>query len=102
MAMERGTKKILDASLDIVGSVQDVITEVENGMEERLAPVRKNLIARFPVLFMLITTAGFVLVLFSMEAIFANWALLQNYPWVTLGIGIGILVTTGTLYKKLS
>jgi hypothetical protein len=100
--MERGTRKIIDASLDMVDSVQEVITEVEHGMEERLAPVRKNLIERFPVLFMFITTAGFVLVLFSMEAIFADWVLLQQYPWVTLGIGVSILVTTGTLYKKLS
>lgn len=100
--MEQHSKKIIDASLDIVDSVQEVITEVESGMEQRLAPVRKNLIERFPVLFMLVTTGGFVLVLFSMEAIFANWLLLQNYPWVTLTIGIGILVATGTLYKKLS
>ena len=100
--MKDSAKNIIDSSLDIVDSVQSVITEVENGMEQHFAPVRKNLIERFPILFMLITTGGFVLVLFSMEAIFADWFLLQEYPWVTLLIGISILVATGTLYKKLS
>ena len=100
--MENSSKKIIDASLHAVDSAQGAFTELEREVEDRFAPVRDNLIKRFPVLFMLITTGGFVLVLFSMEAIFADWALLQNYPWVTLFIGIGILVATGTLYKKLS
>lgn len=100
--MQRAPKKIIDSSLELANSVQEALNELEHEVEGKFLPVRENLIQRFPVLFMLVTTAGFVLVLFSMEAIFADWELLQNYPWVTLGIGIGILAATGTLYKKLS
>ena len=100
--MERHSKKIIDASLDIVDSVQEVITEVEHGMEQRIAPVRKNLIERFPALFLLVVTMALALVIYSMELIFAQWDWVVNYPWIALGIGVGILLATGTLYKKLS
>jgi uncharacterized membrane protein YcjF (UPF0283 family) len=100
--MENGSKKIIDASLDIVDSLHDVITEVEQGMDQRLGPVRKNLIERFPALFLLTVTMGLALVIYSMELIFARWDWVQNYPWIALVIGISILLATGTLYKKLS
>ena len=100
--MERGPKKIIDASLDIVDSVNDVITEVEQGMEDRIAPVRKNIVERYPAVFLLTVTMGLSLIIYSMELIFAQWDWVQNYPWIALAIGVVILTLTGTLYKKLS
>ena len=100
--MKETSKKIIDASLDIVDSVHDVISEVEHEMEERIAPVRKNALERWPALFLLVVTMGLSLVIYSMELIFAQWDWVVNYPWMALGIGISILLATGTLYKKLS
>jgi len=100
--MQHSSKKIIDASLDIVDSVHDVITEVEQGVEQRIAPVRKNLIERYPAIFLLTVTMGLSLTIYSMELIFVQWGWVQNYPWVALGIGVTILTLTGTLYKKLS
>jgi len=102
MDMDRSSQKIIDASLDIVESVHGVISEVEHEMEQRIAPVRKNLIERFPALFLLTVTMGLSLVIYSMELIFSQWAWVVNYPWIALGIGLSILLATGTLYKKLS
>jgi hypothetical protein len=38
----------------------------------------------------------------SIGLIFVRWDWVQNYSWTALVIGIGILLTTGTLYKKLT
>ncbi len=86
----------------IFGTVETVIDEVQTGIEKELQPVRKSILKRFPTLFLLAVTFGVSLVFYSIEVLLANNPLVNDHPWATLGIGLMILVITGTLYRKLS
>ncbi len=100
--MNQDSKGVIDSSLEVADAVQDVITDVEQGVEEMIAPVRRSIVQRFPVAFMLAVTAGVSLVFYSIEIILSRTAFVVEHPWLSLGIGIGILYITGTLYRKLS
>jgi len=51
---------------------------------------------------LLAVTFGFSIVLYSIEVILMQNGFVLDYPWVSLGIGVGVLTITGTLYRKLS
>jgi len=80
---------------------QSVVSETERSIDSKIAPVRKSLLKRFPTLFLLLVTFGATAVFFSIETIMKQSAWWSGHPWVTLAIGIGILVLTGRLYRKL-
>ncbi|NEN92998.1 MAG: hypothetical protein F6K48_30565 [Okeania sp. SIO3H1] len=85
----------------VIESVETVITEVQDGVEKELQPLRKSILKRFPTLFLLAVTFGVSMVFYSIEVLFTNNVFVQQHPWLTLGIGLLILVATGTLYRKL-
>lgn len=62
---------------------------------------RKHAFARFPLLFTLLGTFGVVATMYGFNGILENIPLLVNNPYISLVIGLSILVFTGTLYKKL-
>lgn len=94
-----------DTSASVVSEVLDefgqVVQHTESTIEERIAPVRQGILKRFPTLFLLIVTFGVTATFFGIEQILIQFDLLQRYPWLILASGIGALVLTGTLYKKL-
>jgi len=61
----------------------------------------RKVLERFPTLFLLLVTAGVVLVLFGFERLFDSIAYFHDNPILMIILGLGILVFTGRLYKKL-
>lgn len=67
-----------------------------------IAPIRTSVLKRFPILFSLLTTFGVATTFLGFEKIVSNISFLDQHPFLMLILGISILATTGTLYKKLS
>lgn len=85
----------------VVETVEQVIGEVQQGIEKEIQPIRKSILKRFPTLFLLAVTFGVSLVFYSIEVILSQCAFVVDHPWMALGIGLMILIITGTLYRKL-
>jgi ElaB/YqjD/DUF883 family membrane-anchored ribosome-binding protein len=100
--MKEPSSKLIEVPLEAVDAVQHLLDEVSADVEKQIAPVRTSILKRFPTLFLLAVTFGFSLVIYSIEVILAQQGLVLDHPWLSLGIGIGILTITGTLYRKLS
>lgn len=76
-------------------------TEFTKTVDGYVAPVRKTIFKRFPVLFSLLVTFGVCATFLGMEQLILRSPFLYSNPGYILLVGIGILVFTGTLYKKL-
>lgn len=68
---------------------------------QKLFQERQTAFHRFPLLFTLLTTFGFVATLYGFEHLINKIDLLANNPFIMLASGVLILLITGTLYKKL-
>ncbi|MCA9354533.1 MAG: hypothetical protein KC877_03375 [Candidatus Kaiserbacteria bacterium] len=86
---------------EVLDDAQMVVDTAEVQIQRVAAPVRKSILKRFPVLFLLAVTFGFTATITGMEQLLIRSELLQDHPAVILAIGIFLLVATGTLYKKL-
>lgn len=95
------TEEVVHAASSAVDGVSEVVSKTESKVEEVVAPVRKHVIKRFPVLFLLLVTFGLTATITGIEQILLKFDLLQSHPSVVLVIGLATLVLTGTLYKKL-
>lgn len=62
---------------------------------------RKEVFRRFPILFIFLTTFGFVAVFHGFENMVDQIPFFANNPATLLFTGIVVLLFTGTLYKKL-
>lgn len=62
---------------------------------------RDHAFARFPLLFTLLATFGVVATFYGFQGILEKIPLLSRDPYISLAVGILILVLTGKLYKKL-
>lgn len=89
------------ADESLLAQVESVVEEVQIGVEKELQPIRKTILKRYPTLFLLAVTFGVSLVFYSIEVLLRNNQFVQDHPWLALGIGLMILVVTGTLYRKL-
>jgi len=69
-------------------------------MEKLLETRRQEALHRYPLLITLSAAFGLVSIFYGFEAII-NQLGLQDNPLILLGLGVGILAATGTLYKKL-
>lgn len=63
---------------------------------------RDSAFARFPVIFVLLSTFGVVATLYGFEKVIDNTEFLASSPKILLTVGILTLALTGTLYKKLN
>lgn len=95
----RQRKKDLGGVLE---SVEEVIDRVQIGVEREIEPIRKDILKRFPTLFLLAVTFGVSLVVYSIEVILSQNQFVMQHPWFSLGTGLTILIVTGTLYRKLN
>lgn len=88
-------------ALDAISKIQQLTTTAEGTFEQTVKPIRKSIIKRFPVVFLLLVTFGAAATAFGTEQIFLRQQFLVENPWITFSLGILTLVFTGTLYKKL-
>lgn len=77
------------------------VVEIEEHVVHRLAESRNNALARFPLLFTLLTTFGIVATFYGFEHLIDSIDLLSTNPALLLAVGLGSLILSGALYKKL-
>lgn len=76
--------------------------EQEVGKVEKILESPRRALERFPTIFLLLVTAGAVLVFFGFERLFDQIPALRENPILMIFAGVAILVLTGKLFKKLS
>lgn len=81
------------APLELKQAEQKVVKELEKS--------RDSAYEKFPLLFTLLAAFGVVATFYGFEHMIDQIPLLANNPLLLLGVGIGSLILTGTLYKKL-
>ena len=80
---------------DPIKEVEKFTQRVNDYMEQR----GRSVLARYPLLFSLLGTFGFVSVLYGFEKVIDQIPFFRNNPLLILLMGLGILVFTGSLYK---
>ena len=68
----------------------------------RFTHLRDSAFARFPVVFVLLSSFGVVATLYGFEKVIDQIEFLNKNPLTLLLAGIFVLIVTGSLYKKLS
>lgn len=94
--------KVLKVAEGAFQGVGKVVGSTEERFEKTVNPIRENVLKKFPVLFLLTVTFGVIATFTGMEQIMLSVPLFKDNPWFILGIGMLILILTGTLYKKLN
>lgn len=82
---------------------KDPIKEVENltkKFNDYMEVRGKGVLTRYPLLFSLLGTFGFVSVLYGFEGLIDEIPFLNKHPALILLVGIISLIFTGSLYKK--
>ena len=74
--------------------------ETSRLVDKILAEKRQAVFQRFPLLFTLLGAFGLVATLSGFQGVMDTTGLSEN-PIILLGLGVAILLLTGTLYKKL-
>ncbi|HZX50292.1 MAG TPA: hypothetical protein VFE94_04100 [Candidatus Paceibacterota bacterium] len=69
-------------------------------VEKLVQEKRKAAFNRWPLLFTLLGAFGLVATFYGFEGVMDQTGLSEN-PWILLALGIGVLIFTGSLYKKL-
>ena len=104
--LNKNKAQILDSSKRLSESAfstaQEVISKATTEVDTYVSPLRTSVLARFPIVFSLLTTFGVATTFLGFEKIVSNIAFLDQHPFLMLILGISILALTGTLYKKLS
>lgn len=77
------------------------VVEIEEHVVHRLAESRNTAVAKFPLLFTLLTAFGVVATFYGFEHLIDQSKLLSENPIILLCVGVGSLILTGALYKKL-
>ena len=85
----------------VLDEVQQVFDATEQQFAQVVAPIRKNVFQRFPIISILAVTLGVTATVLGMERILLEYEVLQAHPFLIFAIGIGLLALTGALYKKL-
>ncbi len=82
----------------LVKRMEDIVTSTTNGI---VMPVRKNLLARFPIATVLIVTFGVTAVTYGAERLYQEIPVLNEHPMALFISGLIALMITGKLYQKL-
>jgi len=75
---------------------------MSSGLTRGARTVRDSAFARFPIIFVLLSTFGFVATLYGLEKLIDTVPLLAERPFLVFALGLATLVFTGSLYKKLN
>lgn len=96
--VEAKISRVAGGALD---GMETIVSTTEKKIEATVSPIRDSIFKRFPVLIGLAVTFGITATAVGMEQILLQYSALKNNPWIIFGLGIGTLILTGTLYKKL-
>jgi len=77
-------------------------TDAEERIIRKIAMERDLVETKFPLVFGLLITFGFVSTLYGFEKIIDRIDLFTDKPWILLGTGVVTLLVTGAAYKKLN
>ena len=93
-----------DPSQQPVAVGQDIKQTVRENRKliEVLRSQQQAAIQRFPLVFTMLGSFGLAATFYGFEHVIDQIPLLKSNPGIMLGVGILILLMTGTLYKKLS
>jgi hypothetical protein len=80
---------------------KDQKKDMDSKLVERLAKSKETAFHRFPLLFAMLAAFGIVITNNGIQGLINKIPWLDNNPFVTLLVGVVILLFTGTLYKKL-
>lgn len=86
---------------EAINQIELVGHEVQHQLDATATPWRKHVLKRFPILFLLLGTFGFVATYVGIELLLLQYSLFMEKPWILLIIGLATLIITGTLYKRL-
>lgn len=78
------------------------LIKAEEKIVQKAVAERRTIAHRYPLIFGLITTFGFVCTLYGFEKLIDRIDFLINNPWILLAVGLGTLIITGVAYKKLN
>lgn len=81
----------------VMKHVDDALKTTDGVIE----PYRKSAFRRFPTLFTLLVGFGAGATFFGVERLIADIPALYERPWLIIVLGIGVLIVTGRLHKKL-
>lgn len=73
----------------------------EQAIVQKLVQKKESVFQRFPLLFTMLGAFGLVATFYGFERLIDRVDLLAENPFILLGVGVSILVITGSLYKKL-
>lgn len=77
-------------------------TEVEEKIAHRLLDGRNKAAVKFPLVFGLAASFGLVATFYGFEGLINKVDMLRDNPWMVLGVGVAVLLITGTAYRKLN
>ena len=83
--------------IDLLKKIEELTSKINQIFAEK----SKNVFARYPLTFALLILFGVTMVTQGVKDLLMEINFLKNNPFVMLGIGLLILIITGTLYKKL-
>jgi hypothetical protein len=92
---------VTKAAGEALDGAEHIYESAGQHFERTVEPIRKGVLQRFPVVFLLAVTVGMVSLSAGIEQVLIQNNLLQDHPWFIVGFGIVILAITGTFYKKL-
>jgi len=78
------------------------IEQLRNSMSSKALSFRNSAFARFPFVFILLSSFGLVATFYGFEKFIDHIPLFADHPSLILLTGIATLILTGSLYKKLS
>lgn len=77
-------------------------TDAEEKFIRKVSAERDLVETKFPLVFGLLITFGFVSTLYGFEKLIDRVDLFVDNPWILLGTGVLTLFLTGAAYKKLN
>ena len=77
------------------------IIENEKKFVDKLSRGKQAVFDKFPIVFTMLGSFGLVATFYGFERLIDKIELFTENPWILLGTGVGTLLFTGTLYKKL-
>ena len=84
-------------NMDLLENIEKVIKDLDNLQQHK----NKNILAKYPVTFSIATIFGIAAILHGAQNVFDNISFFNNHPFVTILLGVIIMIATGSTYRIL-